>query len=183
MGSKTERKMAEIESYFNGKMLDENQRAVVDVFAGKRNNIAIEVERPEGTTHVVMRQGKEQNAGTKHSVFRHFDTRSNFITCDDIAMIPEIIANGNREENGEKVSYSLIAENGTLLKVTTEIYAGREVFTNLLSNRKTSKTESRNNTQLSARATESEVLDANLGNNSEFSKSIDDNVMLREQLS
>lgn len=43
----------------------------------------------------MMRQGNELQAGTKHSVFVHFNTKKGFITSDDILLIPEIIEKGN----------------------------------------------------------------------------------------
>ena len=41
MGSRTKTKMKAIEDYYADKDLDENARAVVDVFSGKRDNVAI----------------------------------------------------------------------------------------------------------------------------------------------
>lgn len=66
-------------------------------------------------------------------------------------------------------------------KELTQVNNRREEFTNLISNRKTSKVGTRNNTQLSARASNSEVSDANLENSSEFPKSLNvDDVMFRD---
>lgn len=175
MGSRTDKKMAKVSEHYAGRGLDANTRAAVDVFSGKADNIAIEVERADGKRRVIMRQGRESKAGTKHSLYRHFETRSNYITADDIAMIPEIIAKGERAVNGKKVTYDYVAEDGTRLRVTTEIADGREEFTNLISNRKPPKSESRQaqegNTQSSARATNPEVSDAKLENNSLTDKS------------
>lgn len=178
MGSRTDRKMESISRHFEGRQLDANTQAVVDVFSGKRDNVAIEVERPEGMRRVVMRQGKEQNAGTKHSLFRHFETRSNYVTADDIAMIPEIIAKGNRIADGKRVAYEYVTEDGTRLKVTTEVQDNaRERFTNLISNRKPQNSDYRQaqngNTQLSAQTSESEVIAAKLDNNSHSDKEND----------
>lgn len=176
MGSRTDKKMAKVSEHYADRELDSNTQAVVDVFSGKADNIAIEVERSDGKQRVIMRQGREPKAGTKHSLYRHFETRSNYITADDIAMIPEIIAKGERTVNGKKVTYDYVAEDGAMLRVTTEIRKnGHEEFTNLISNRKPQTSEYRQaqegNTQLSARTTEVEVSDAKLENNAETDKS------------
>ena len=176
MGSRTDRKMAKIAEHYAEKSLDENQQAVVDVFSGKRDNVAIEAERSEGKRRVIMRQGDENKAGTKHSLFRHFEAKSNYINADDITLVPEIIAKGKFSVNGKKIAYDYLAEDGVRLRVTTEIRKnGHEEFTNLISNRKPQTSEYRQaqkgNTQLSARTTEAEVSDAKLVNNSQSDKS------------
>lgn len=171
MGSRVDKRMAEIGEYFDGKELTPAQQTVVDVFSGKTDNKVIEVERPDGTRRVVMRQGSENKAGTKHSLFRHYGTESNMVTADDIALIPDVIAKGERSMDGNRVSYNYTLADGTRLRVTTQLYKGREEFTNYLSNRKPLSSTSRKNTQLSARANDTEVSDAKLGNKSETGKS------------
>ena len=176
MGSKTDRKMERIAEHYADKELDSNQRAVVDVFSGKRDNVAIEVEREDGKRRVIMRQGKEQNVGTKHSLLRHFETNSNYVTAEEIALIPEIIAKGERKVDGKRITYDYTAEDASRLRVTTETSKGREVFTNLMSNRKPQNVESRKpfgDTQSSAQATTSEVSGANLGNKEQTTKEIE----------
>lgn len=170
MGSRTDRKMAKVAESFKGRELDENQQGVVDVFSGKRDNVAIEVERPDGKRRVVMRQGSELKAGTKHSLFRHYETHSNYIAAEDIALIPEVIAKGEREEDERGIVYNYTAPDSSRLKVTTSIKNGREEFTNLFSNRKPLTPESRRNTQLSARATNAEVSGAKINEKSETDK-------------
>lgn len=170
MGSRTDRKMREVEKFYKGKELDKNTQAVIDVYSGKADNVAIEVERPEGKCRVIMRQGNENKAGTKHSLFRHLDINSGHVTIDELSIIPKVISDGERTENGKKIAYDFVTEDGTRMRVTTEIAVGREVFTNFLSNRRPLKSESRNNTQLSARATDPEVSDTKVGYNSETAK-------------
>ena len=170
MGSRTDRKMAKIADHFEGRELDENQQAVVDVFSGKRDNVAIEVESPDGKRRVVMRQGREPKAGAKHSLFRHYDTHSNYITTDDIAMIPDVIARGERIVDGKRIAYDYELEDGVRLKVTTQITDRREEFTNLFSDRKNPQSELVENTQLSARASDVGFSDAKIGENSETGK-------------
>lgn len=170
MGSRTDRKMEQVSQYYADKELDENQRKVVDVFSGRSDNEVVEAERPDGNRRVVIRQGDENRAGTKHSLFRHFDTRSNSISAEDIARIPEVIANGERSVSGKRVTYDLEIEDGTRLRVTTKVNNRREEFTNLLSNRKPLQSELVKNTQLSARASDAEVSDAKVDNSDETAK-------------
>ena len=170
MGSRTDRKMAAIAEYYADKTLDDNQRKVVDVFSGKADNQAILVERPEGKCRVVMRQGREPKAGTKHSLFRHYKTAGNYIKTDDFAKIPEVIAKGERGVTSTGITYDLTLEDGTRLRVTTKLNDRREEFTNFLSNRKPPKSELVKNTQLSARASNSEVSDAKLGKSDDNAK-------------
>lgn len=174
MGSRTDRKMEKIAEHYAGKELDENQRAAVDVFSGKRDNVAIEVERPEGRKRVVVRQGREPKAGAKHSLFRHFETSSNYITADDIAMIPEIIAKGKRVVDGNRIAYDYTNDDNVRLRVTTEIGGRQEKLSNFLSNRKPLNDGTRRplkgDTQSSAQASDSEVSDAKVSNKSENDK-------------
>lgn len=77
-----------------------------------------------------------------------------------------IIAKGERIAHGNKIAYDYVIGDGLRLRVTTEISKGREVFTNLISNRKPQEVESRKpfgDTQSSAQATTSEVSDAKVG--------------------
>ena len=171
MGSRVDKRMAEIGKHFEGKELDDNTRAVVDVFSGKTDNKVIEVGRPEGTQHVVMRQGTENKAGTKHSLFRHFGTRNNHITPEDIVRIPEVIAKGERIVDGKKVSYSYTTEDGTLLRVTTEIRNRRETFTNFMSNRKSPTSELVEHAT-SAQASDERESDVKVGKKSESTNGI-----------
>ena len=154
--------------------LDENARAVVDVFSGKADNLPIEVERADGKRRIIIRQGNESKAGTKHSLFRHFGTRSNYIEIDEIAMIPEIIAKGERVVTGKRVEYNYETAEGPCLRVTTEISKNnREVFSNFISNKKTLQSEYRQaqkgNTHLSAQTTDAEVMGTKVSENSENS--------------
>ena len=71
MGSRVDKRMAEVGEYFEGRKLSDNEQAVVDVFSGKSDNKAVTVERDGKQHKVVMRQGNENKAGTKHSLFRH----------------------------------------------------------------------------------------------------------------
>ena len=73
---------------------------------------------------------------------------------------------GERIAHGNKIAYDYVIGDGLRLRVTTEISKGREVFNNLMSNRKPQEVESRQpfgDTQSSAQATTSEVSDAKVG--------------------
>ena len=141
MGSRVTKRMAEIETLLQGKKLMPEQQKVVDVYTGKSNNETIIVEREDGQHSVVMRQGNENGAGTKHSVYRHYNTSSGYITADDILRIPETLKEG-RKVQGVKPNtykYELALEDGNTLIVTTQRESGKnEVFTNAYTNRKAS---------------------------------------------
>ncbi len=135
---------AEEAAHFDGKQLTEEQQAVVDVFGGKADNLIISVKTKDGNERkVVMRQGNEMNAGTKHSLFRHYGMNNGAVTADDILFIPEIIENGERTVNGKKVVYESKI-NGVIYKVVTEKVGNKEIFNNFYTNKKTSDTRSLN---------------------------------------
>ena len=138
MGSRVDARMAEVASYFDGKPLTEQQQAVVDVFGGKADNVKLAA----GDNTVVMRQGNEMGAGTKHALFRHYGMNNGSITADDILLIPEIIANGERTEKKRGkttvIEYKYTDNNGVEYTVLTEVDSRREAFANFYTNRKTS---------------------------------------------
>ena len=143
MGSRVDARMAEVAAHFEGKQLTAEQQAVVDVFGGKADNLTISVKTKDGNERrVVMRQGNEMGAGAKHSLFRHFGMNNGAITADDILLIPEILANGERVEKkrGKKtvIEYKYTDNNGVEYTVITENNKGREEFANFYTNRKAS---------------------------------------------
>ncbi len=91
MGSRVDKRMAEIGQLLEGRDMTDEQRKVADVFSGKSDNQTIEVERNDGKRRIVMRQGNEQGAGAKHSVFGHYGTTRGVITAEDVLRIPDII--------------------------------------------------------------------------------------------
>lgn len=143
MGSRVDARMAEVAAHFEGKQLTAEQQAVADVFGGKADNLTISVKTKDGNERrVVMRQGNEMGAGAKHSLFRHFGMNNGAITADDILLIPEILANGERVEKkrGKKtvIEYKYTDNNGVEYTVITENNKGREEFANFYTNRKAS---------------------------------------------
>ena len=141
MGSRVDARMAEVAAHFEGKELTAEQRAVADVFGGKADNMTISVKTKDGNKRkVVMRQGNEMGAGTKHSLYRHYNTGSGAITADDVMLIPDVLANGVRTEkkrgNKTVLEYKYTDSNGVEYTVITENNKGREEFTNFYTNRK-----------------------------------------------
>ncbi len=131
MGSRVEKRMAEIASHFDGRTLDGNDKAIVNAFANGTKNEVIAVNGKR----ITLKQGNENNAGVKHSLMRHYGTPSGNYLSEELLLIPEVIGQGERMQNGKKVSYKKEV-NGTVYVVTTEIRSGVEEFTNFYTNRK-----------------------------------------------
>ena len=177
MGSRVNRHMAEIGKRFDKEDLDSNQRAVVDVYSGKKNNETITVKRADGDRKIVMRQGTENKAGTKHSLYRHYGRSEGEITAGDVILIPEILSDGIIQETqkGNRFLYTL-NKDGITYKVLTEKINRREVFCDFYTNKKRkqySRVDNHEvNTQLSAHADNiTSFSDAKIDSNSESSSS------------
>lgn len=142
MGSRVEKRKQEIAAKLEGKEMSDEQRTVVNVFTGRNNNLTLNITDKSGKSRsIVMRQGNELNAGTKHSIYRHYGTSSNGYTAEEIMLIPDIIRNGERHQDSSKgISYSYEKE-GTKYTVTTEIRGKGEQFTNFYTNRKPTAAE------------------------------------------
>jgi len=142
MGSRVEKRKQEIAAKLEGKEMSDEQQAVVNVFTGRNNNLNLNITDKSGKSRsIVMRQGNEQNAGTKHSIYRHYGTSSNGYTAEEIMLIPDIIRNGERHQVGSKVTYQIV-ENGVKYTVTTEqSKLGNERFTNFFTNKKPTAVE------------------------------------------
>ncbi|MDY5388553.1 MAG: hypothetical protein SPG50_08080, partial [Muribaculaceae bacterium] len=149
MGSRVDSRMAEIGDYYVGRDLDDNARAIVDVYSGKADNKTVTIMRDGKVHKVVMRQGNENNAGAKHSLFRHYGTNVGVITKDDLLLIPEVIKKGEMQNKGSRRAYKL-SVNGVNYTIITEKKHNREEFFDFYSNRKGDQTRTLN-TQLSAR--------------------------------
>ena len=143
MGSRVDARMAEVASHFDGKELSAEQRSVVDVFGGKADNLTISVKTQDGNErNVEMRQGNDL-AGAKHSLYAHYGTTKGVINADDLLLIPDVIANGERTENGKKAVYKLDV-NGTKYTVVTYVKQNKEEFHNFYSNKKGQPSQSVN---------------------------------------
>ena len=145
MGSRTNKKMKEIADVLSEHELSEQQRTVVDVYSGKTNNLQLEVSRNDGNRRIVIRQGNDNKAGTKHSVYRHYGTTEGVITAEDILLIPEVLNKGERKSikrgNTQLYEYVLRNVDGAEYTVLTEINnRGKETFADFYSNKKVSST-------------------------------------------
>ena len=144
MGSRTEAKKRQIASDLSGRSLTEEQQSVVDVFTGSKDRQRIEIGREDGSNvSLVLRQGNDNRAGTKHASFRHYDVNGDdYFTSDDILLIPEVVRTGERNEEGKRVKYSAVID-GVEYTVATEMKNGTENFVTFYTNRKKQDRQSR----------------------------------------
>ena len=145
MGSRTNKKMKEIADVLSEHELSEQQKTVVDVYSGKTDNLQLELSRNDGSRRIVIRQGNDNKAGTKHSVYRHYGTTEGVITAEDILLIPEVLNKGERKSikrgNTQLYEYVLRNVDGAEYTVLTEINnRGKETFADFYSNKKVSST-------------------------------------------
>lgn len=113
-----------------------------------------------------MRQGHPEKAGTKHCIYRHLNTESGYYTVDEIALIPQIIAEGSRDVSDKKAVYTMY-KDGIRYRVVTDIKGNKEVFNTFYTNRKAVSSTSPK-TQLSARTSENTAYNGTkvrIGNN------------------
>ena len=149
MGTRTLKRMDKIGEELKGRELTQEQQAVVGVYSGKEDNLYFNVRREDKNKVILMRQGNDFHAGTKHSVYGHYDTNKGVITADDILLIPDVIAKGERKisANG-KIEYKYNnPQNNVSYKVITQSEKGHEVFNDFYTNKKVrpSVTSSLNN--------------------------------------
>jgi hypothetical protein len=143
MGSRVPRRMKEIKAQLQDVELDDNQRAVVDAFTGERDNTRLRVEREDGARTIIMRQGSEGGAGTKHSIYRHYGTGVGVISADDLKLVPEVLAKGECEEKQRGKTRLRVYKTtfgGSEYTVVTERREGHEVFNDFYSDKKPSIT-------------------------------------------
>jgi len=139
MGTRTLKRMDKIGEELEGRVLNDAQKAVVSVYSRKDDNRSFTAQTEDGDKIIVMRQGNDFHAGTKHSVYGHFGTNKGIITSGDILRIPEIIEKGKRDNskaNG-RVSY-IYTDNTDSVKYTvvTEPRNEREFFCDFYTNKK-----------------------------------------------
>ena len=142
MGTSTRKRQTEIAKTFTDTEISNEQRQVVDVFSGNVDKTSVKLtDKSDKERNIIFRQGNERKAGVRHSVFRHYQTNANGFTSEEVAMIPEIIANGDRKQDkGVRVSYRY-EKGGIAYIVTTEVKGKDELFTNFYTNRKPSTVE------------------------------------------
>lgn len=138
MGSTTKKRMKNIASQFEGRKLDEAQQAVADVYSGKDNNRDFSFTSGGSERTMVMRQGNDDHAGTKHSVYRHFGVSKNYITIDDILSLPKMLNDSTRKPSKKgTIEYSYTdKDSGVTYTVVTKPVGNKEHFQNFYSDRK-----------------------------------------------
>ncbi len=143
MGSRVDKRMADISSKLAGMEMDENQRKVVSVFTGASDNEPISIQRTDGkNVRLILRQGNENRSGSKHSLFRHYGTNSSPYSAKDILSITKTVEKGTRKRknNNKSIEYRWNDETGSTYFVITDIKNGREEFANFYKTEKVSPT-------------------------------------------
>lgn len=98
---------------------------------GKKDNVSFTVMRAGKRHRVMMRQGTDFRAGTKHSLYRHYGTGVGVIGADDILRIPEIIEKGtltNKQRGKTALNEYEYTIDGVTYTVLTEKKKGGEIF-------------------------------------------------------
>ena len=166
MGSRVEKRMADVAQKLEGKELSMEQKAVVDVFSGKSDNQKFSVEREDGKKQTyLLKQGNEEKAGAKHSLYRHYGTNTGVITADDVLKIPQVLERGERTEKakgGKKMAVYTMDVDGVKYTVLTRVGKNNEIVDDFYSNKKGSESsvyrnvENIDNTPEGARRKDSE---------------------------
>lgn len=191
MGSTTKKRMKNIASQFEGRKLDEAQQVVADVYSGKDNNRDFSFTNGGSERTMVMRQGNDDHAGTKHSVYRHFGVSKNYITIDDILSLPKILNVSTRKPSKKgTIEYSYTdKESGVTYTVVTKTVGNKEHFQNFYSDRKANPSdashvaEGNTYTPEGARKTDGNTfMAAKVDNNSETAKGNGGNLSVEDKI-
>lgn len=191
MGSTTKKRMKNIASQFEGRKLDEAQQVVADVYSGKDNNRDFSFTNGGSERTMVMRQGNDDHAGTKHSVYRHFGVSKNYITIDDILSLPKILNVSTRKPSKKgTIEYSYTdKESGVTYTVVTKPVGNKEHFQNFYSDRKANPSdashvaEGNTYTPEGARKTDGNTFMATkVDNNSETAKGNGGNLSVEDKI-
>lgn len=135
MGSTTNNRQKKISVYYSNKELSDIEKIVVDAFCGITDNSILSIEDKKGKVrNILFQQGTDDRVGIKHSVYKHFNTAANYYNVEDILIIPEIIRNGIRTQNGSKILYRLEKGEDTF-SFTTVMSGKNEKFTNFFTKR------------------------------------------------
>lgn len=191
MGSTTKKRMKDISTQLEGRELDEAQQAVADVYSGKKDNVSLTVEREDGSNKIIMRQGNDNHAGTKHSVFRHYGVKANSLNVDDLLLIPTVLKEGERKvsDNG-RVAYVYVDPTSQVkYTVVTEPKNNKEFFNDFYSNKKANPSETsrvvENSTNTPERAHNNDgnaFMRAKVDNNSETAKENGGNLSVEDKI-
>ena len=142
MGSRVEKRMADVAQKLEGRELTAEQKAVVDVFSGEKDNQKFSVERNGVKQQFLLKQGQEDKAGAKHSLYRHYGTNTGVITADDVLKIPQVLERGERTEKakgGKKMAVYTMDVDGAKFTVYTRIGKDYETIDDFYSNKKGSE--------------------------------------------
>lgn len=191
MGSTTKKRMKDISTQLEGRELDEAQQAVADVYSGKKDNVSLTVEREDGSNKIIMRQGNDNHAGTKHSVFRHYGVKANSLNVDDLLLIPTVLKEGERKvsDNG-RVAYVYVDPTSQVkYTVVTEPKNNKEYFNDFYSNKKANPSETSRVVENSTNTPEgahnndgNAFMRAKVDNNSETAKGNDGNLSVDDKI-
>lgn len=191
MGSTTKKRMKDISTQLEGRELDEAQQAVADVYSGKKDNVSLTVEREDGSNKIIMRQGNDNHAGTKHSVFRHYGVKANSVNVNDLLLIPTVLKEGERKvsDNG-RVAYVYVDPTSQVkYTVVTEPKNNKEFFNDFYSNKKANPSETSRVVENSTNTPEgahnndgNAFTAAKVDNNSETSKGNDGNLSVEDKI-
>lgn len=191
MGSTTKKRMKNVASQFEGRDLDKAQQVVADVYSGKDNNRDFSFTSGGSERTMVMRQGNDDHAGTKHSLYRHFGVSKNYITIDDILSLPKILNVSTRKPSKKgTIEYSYTdKESGVTYTVVTKPVGNKEHFQNFYSDRKANPSdashvaEGNTYTPEGARKTDGNAfMRAKVDNNSETTKGNDGNLSVEDKI-
>lgn len=189
MGSTTKKRMKNVASQFEGRELDKAQQVVADVYSGKDNNRDFSFTNGGTERIMVMRQGNDEHAGTKHSLYRHFGVSKNYITVDDILSLPKMLNVSTRKPSKKgTIEYSYTdKESGVTYTVVTKPVGNKEHFQNFYSDRKANPSdashvaEGNTYTPEGARKTDGNAfMRAKIDNNSETAKENDGNLSVED---
>lgn len=191
MGSTTMKRMKDISTQLEGRELDEAQQAVADVYSGKKDNVSLTVEREDGSNKIIMRQGNDNHAGTKHSVFRHYGVKANSLNVDDLLLIPTVLKEGERKvsDNG-RVAYVYVDPTSQVkYTVVTEPKNNKEFFNDFYSNKKANPSETSRVVENSTNTPEgahnndgNAFMRAKVDNNSETAKENGGNLSVEDKI-
>ncbi len=161
MGSRTDKHMAEIGEYFKGKDMSDEERAIVDVFSGKRDREVVSFTDKDGNGRKMMFvQGHELKAGSKHAIYRHYGEKEGWFDANEIEKIQKALSLGERTMNKGKIEYAYTdKENGVEYTVIAGKDRGKEKFVSFYTNRK-APDSGMQNTQESAQSNPSNALSA-----------------------
>lgn len=191
MGSTTKKRMKDISTQLEGRELDEAQQAVADVYSGKKDNVSLTVEREDGSNKIIMRQGNDNHAGTKHSVFRHYGVKANSLNVDDLLLIPTVLKEGERKvsDNG-RVAYVYVDPTSQVkYTVVTGPKNNKEYFNDFYSNKKANPSETSRVVENSTNTPEgahnndgNAFMAAKVDNNSETTKGNGENLSVEDKI-